>query len=78
MFVNIQAFFLNALVNTETVNSLDGLEENNSCNGCPCVYADDSKKLGTQESEPVTVKSTAAYGENRGKQSTENSAHAVH
>ena len=51
MLVDIEAFFLNSLVNTQTGNLLDSPEEDNTCCGCPKV--DRGQDLGAVSLQPT-------------------------
>ena len=56
MLVDIETFFLDSLINTETSNLLDTPEEDDTCYGCPKVDAEDTEALSTEESEATTTR----------------------
>ena len=58
VLVNVQTFFLNALVYTQTVSELNAVEEGESTGGSPEVDHEDTKALSTEESPAVTVEGT--------------------
>lgn len=47
MFVDIQTFFLNALVNTQSEELLDSTEEDDAAYSSPTVYTKDTESLCT-------------------------------
>ena len=47
MFVDIQTFFLNALVNTQSEELLDRTEEDDTAYSSPTVNAEDTESLCT-------------------------------
>ena len=63
MLVDIQTFFLDSLINTETSNLLDTPEEDDTCYGCPKVDADDTEALCAEETETATIEGTTIKGE---------------
>ena len=63
VLVDIETFFLDSLVNTQTGNLLDDPEEDDTCYGCPNVDGDDTEALCTEESEAIAVESTAVDSE---------------
>ena len=78
MLVDIETFFLDSLVNTQTGNLLDAPEEDDTCYGCPNVDDDDTEALCTEESEAIAVESTAVDGEETCHHCTEDTAYAVY
>ena len=78
MLVDIETFFLNSLVNTETSNLLDSPEEDDTCYGCPKVDAEDTEALSTKEAEATTIESTTVEGEETGHQGTEDTTNTMY
>ena len=78
MLVDIEAFFLNSLVNTQAGNLLDSPEEDNACCGCPKVDAEDTEALSSEETETATVEGTAIEGEETGHHGTEDTTYTMH
>ena len=78
MLINIQTFFLDSLINTETSNLLDTPEEDNTCYGCPKVDAEDTETLSTEESEATTIEGATVEGEKTGHQGTEDTAYTMY
>ena len=64
MLIDIETFFLDSLVNTETSNLLDTPEEDNTCYGCPKVDAENAEALSTEEAEATTIEGTTVEGFN--------------
>ena len=58
MLVDIQTFFLDSFINTETSNLLDTPEEDDTCSSCPKVDADDTEALCAEETETATIEGT--------------------
>ena len=77
MFVNIQAFVLDASRNTQAVQLLDAVEEGETTGGGPEVDDEDAKRLGSEEAPAVAVQRTIANGEQAGHQCAQDSAYAV-
>ena len=77
MLVDVETFFLNALVNTQTGNLLDAVEEDESCHCCPKVYADDAEHLSTEESEATAVEGATVEGEETCHQGSEDTTDAM-
>lgn len=78
MLIDIETFFLDSLINTETSNLLDTPEEDNTCYGCPKVDAENAEALSTEESEATTIESTTVEGEKTGHQGTEDTAYTMY
>ena len=55
MFVDIETFLFNALVDAQAVQLLDAVEQGESTGGSPEVDDQDAKALSTEESPAVTV-----------------------
>ena len=77
MHVDIETFFLDSLINTETSNLLDTPEEDDTCYGCPKVDAEDTEALCTEESEATTIEGATIKGEETSHQSTEDTAYTM-
>ena len=78
MLVDIETFFLDSLINTETSNLLDTPEEDDTCYGCPKVDAEDTEALSSEETETATVEGTAVKGEETCHQGTEDTTYTVY
>ena len=78
MLVDIEAFFLNSLVNTQAGNLLDSPEEDNACCGCPKIDAEDAEALSSEETETATVEGTAIEGEETSHQGTEDTTYTMY
>lgn len=55
MFVDVQSFFLNALVDTQTDGVLDSVEEDEARSSGPEVDAGDAETLRAKEGEALSV-----------------------
>ena len=60
MFVNIQSFFLDTGIHTQTVNLLNAVEQDESANCCPEVDHEDTKSLCAEESPTKAVEGTVS------------------
>ena len=78
MLVDIETFFLDSLINTETSNLLDTPEEDDTCYGCPKVDAEDTEALSTEESEATTIEGATIKGEETSHQGTEDTAYTMY
>ena len=78
MLIDIETFFLNSLVNTETSNLLDTPEEDNTCYGCPKVDAKDTEALSTEESEATTIEGATIKSEETSHQGTEDTTNTMY
>ena len=78
MLVDIEAFFLNSLVNTQAGNLLDSPEEDNTSCGCPKVDAEDTEALSSEETETATIEGTAIEGEETGHHGTEDTTYTMY
>ena len=58
MFVNIQSFVLNAAINTQTMQLLDAIEQDEATGGSPEVDDQDAEALRPEESPAMTIEST--------------------
>ena len=78
MFVNVEAFLLDALVNTQAVQLLDAIEQSDTTGSCPKVDDEDTKQLCAEESPAVTVESTIRSRQQTRHQSTQNTADTMY
>ena len=74
MFIDVESFFFNTLVNTQTCNLLDCSEEDDTTASSPEVNNDDAECLSTEESKSVSVETTVAQREYSCKESTDDTA----
>ena len=58
MFVNIETFFFNALVNAQAMQFLDAIEQGETTGGSPEVDDEDAIALGTEETPAVAIEGT--------------------
>ena len=58
VFVDIEAFLFDALVDTQAVNLLDTVEQGKSAGSSPEVDDQDAEALSAEESPAVTVECT--------------------
>ena len=77
MLVDVETFLLDALVNTQTGNLLDAVEEDESCNCCPKVDAKDAEHLSAEESKATAIEGTAVDGEETCHQGSEDATDTV-
>lgn len=77
MLVDIQTFFLDSLINTETSNLLDTPEEDDTCSSCPKVDADDTEALCAEETETATIEGTTIKGEETCHHGTEDTTYTM-
>ena len=78
MFVNVETFLLDALVNTQTVQLLDAEEQGDTTGGSPEVDDEDTEALGSEKSPSTSIESTVAGREQTCHQSTENTTDTVY
>lgn len=78
VLVDIETFFLDSLVNTQTGNLLDAPEEDDTCYGCPKVDAEDTEALSTEESEATTIEGATIKGEETSHQGTEDTTNTMY
>ena len=78
MLVDIEAFFLNSLVNSQAGNLLDSPEEDNTCYGCLKVDAEDTEALSSEETQTATIEGTAIEGEETCHQGSEDTTYTMH
>ena len=77
MLIDIETFFLDSLINTETSNLLDTPEEDNTCYGCPKVDSENAEALSTEEAEATTIEGTTVEGEKTSHQGTEDTTNTM-
>ena len=65
MFINVESFLFDALVNAQAVQLLDSVEQSHTTGGSPKVDDQDAEQLCSEESPSVTIESTI-----RGRQQT--------
>ena len=58
MLIDIKSFLLNALVDTQTVDILDAIEQDKSASSSPEVDHEYTEALSTEESPTATVEGT--------------------
>lgn len=63
MFVDIEAFFLDAFVDTKTDCAIDDQKQNQTCGKGPTIDAENTKSLSTKLTKPVTIESATAHRE---------------
>ena len=78
MLVDIQTFFLDALIDTQAVSILDAIEEGESAGSSPEVDHKDAKSLSTEESPAVTVEGTVRSRQQTCHQRTQDTADTVY
>ena len=77
MLVDIQTFFLDSLINTETSNLLDTPEEDDTCSSCPKVDAEDTEALCAEETETAPIEGTTIKGEETCHLGTEDTTYTL-
>ena len=77
MFIHIQSFILDARRNTQAVQFLDTIEEDDATGSCPEVYDKYAKRFGSEEAPAVTVESSVAYRQQTSHQCSENTTNTV-
>ena len=60
MLVDIQTFILYAGGNTQAMNLLDSIEEDDTAGSCPEVDDKDTEQFGSEEAPSVTIQGTVA------------------
>ena len=78
MLVDIETFFLNTLVNTQTANLLDTPEEDYTCDCSPNINTEDTEALCTEETEATAIESTTVEGEETSHQCTEDTTYTMY
>lgn len=77
MFVYIQTFFLDALVNAQSEELFDRTEEDDAAQGSPAVHTEDTQRLSTERAEAVAIEQAGARREQTNTKGTEDTADAV-
>lgn len=77
MFVDVETFFLNALVNTETDGLIDSHEEDDTAYCSPKVDDNDTEALCSKECETVAVEDTLRKTEETSQDCAEDTADTV-
>ena len=78
MLINVETFLFDALVDAQTVQFLDAIEQSEATGGSPEVDDQDAKALSTEESPAVTIESTIRSRQQTRHQRTQNTANAVY
>ena len=78
MFVDVETFFLDARLNTQAVQFLDAVEEDESTGGCPEVDNEDAEALCTEETPTKAIECTVACREQTCQQGAENTADTMY
>ena len=78
MLIDVETFLLDSLVNTETANLLDRVEEDDTCNGRPSVDAKDTEALCAKESEATTIEGTTVDGKETCHQGTKDTTYTMY
>ena len=78
MLVDVETFFLDSLIYSQTCNLLDAEEQYYTGNSCPCVDGKNTKTLCSEESESTAIECTAVEGEQTGEDGAENTAYTMH
>ena len=78
MFVDVEAFLFNALIDAQTVQLLDAIEQNESAGSSPKVDNQNTETFSTEEAPAVAVERTVRSREQTSHQSTENTADTVY
>ena len=78
MFVNVEAFLFDTLVDAQAVQFLDAVEQGETTGGSPEVDDEDAEQLSTEESPAVTVESAVRSREQTRHQRTQNTADTVY
>ena len=63
VLIDIETFLLNTLVNAQTMQFLDTVEEGKTTGSCPEVDDQYAKHLSTEESPTITIEGTVARRE---------------
>ena len=78
MFINVEAFLFNALVDAQAMQFLDAIEQGEATGGSPEVDDQDSEQLSTEESPAMTIEGTIRSRQQTRHQRTQNTADAVY
>ena len=78
MFVDIESFLFNSLVNTQTVDLLDAIEQDDSAYSSPEVDHEYTEALSTEESPTATVEGACLCSQQTSHDSTQDTTHTVY
>ena len=78
VLVDVESFVLDALVDTQAVQALDAVEEDNAAQGYPEVDDQDAEQLGSEESPSVAVEGSIADGEQSCHECAEDTANTMY
>ena len=78
MFIDIKSFFLNTGSDTQAVQLLDAVEQDETAGGCPKVDAENAEALCAEESPAMTIESSVRGGEQTCHQRTEDTADTMY
>ena len=78
MFIDIKSFFLDTGTDTQAVQLLDAVEQDETAGGCPKVDAENAEALGAEESPSMTIESSVRSGEQTCHQCAEDTADTVY
>ena len=78
MFVNVETFLLDALVDTQAMQLLDAVEQNESTDSSPKVDDQDAKALSAEKSPAASVESAIRGRQQTCHQRTQNTADTVY
>ena len=77
MLIDVEAFLLNTLRNTETDSLLNRPEEDDASDDSPAVDDEDTKSLCAKEAEAVTVEAALRDGEDTCEQGSKDTTDTV-
>ena len=78
MLINIQTFILDASGNTQTVQFLDTIEEEDTAGSSPKVDDEHTEAFGSEEPPTMTIEGTTAGRKQSRQQRAQNAANTVH
>ena len=78
MLINVETFLFNALVDAQTVQFLDAIEQSEATGSSPEVDDQDAKALSTEESPAVTIESTVRSRQQTCHQRTQNTTDTMY
>ena len=78
MFVNVETFLFNTLVNTQAMQLLDAVEQGETTSSSPKVNDENTEALCTEESPTVTVERTIGSRKQTCHQGAENTADTMY
>lgn len=77
MLVDVETFFLDSLVYTQTGNLVDDPEEEKTHYCRPQVYTDYSEELCTEETEAMTIQCSRIQSKESGEQCSEDTTYSM-